>query len=64
VVATDDAQLSVGKSTSDYDWYLPPLLSLSLFSLSLDQKVNPLAIMTGILHSFRCFLFHQKQLEL
>jgi hypothetical protein len=58
VVATDDAQLSKGESTSDYDWYSPPLMSLFSLSLSLDQKVNPLAIMTGIRRCCRCFLFH------
>jgi hypothetical protein len=38
VVATDDAQLSKGKSTCDWNWYSPPLLSPFSFSLSLESR--------------------------
>jgi hypothetical protein len=55
VVAADDAQLSKCKSSSDYDWYSPPLLLFFSFLLSLNQKVNPLAIMTGIHRCCHCF---------
>jgi uncharacterized protein len=38
VVATDDAQLSKGRSTCDWNWYSPPLLSPFSFSLSLESR--------------------------
>jgi hypothetical protein len=44
VVAADDAQLSKGKSSSDYDWYSPPLLLLFSFSLLLASCQQIIAV--------------------
>jgi hypothetical protein len=44
VVAADDAQLSKGKSSSDYDWYSPPLLLFFSFLLLLASRRQIIAV--------------------
>jgi hypothetical protein len=54
VVATDDTQLSKGKSTFDYEWYSPPLLSLFSFSLSLKSRRKIIAAASITCNRRRC----------